>query len=470
MKKIVIPLSYLLGISDEICELRFREDYEPEKYAEVPWAHKVRAMMRTRQTVIFSMKGGKKFYSLNDSLRSYCPDGYFEELRSMLSQSLDTTDFVNKLSQQIAWHAEEAMVGLGIPHAEALKETLFSWPNHSKKSLRDISTMYEKRMRKSEFPYKVFIPKPASFGTSLHSLLDSDEHLWKAPPIQLAISKEKPAPAPAPVVAVVPDTEVVEESSCAVQQEETAIPTEGLSPNVHFIQHRFTADLLPVVAGNTISYIDFDNTPENLVSQVCTLSSVARRVKIFYDDRSIKNINTYKGMAYVDTIFVPRLKCQKSLVDTAIAVEIMKDLYSVDMTSAILFSSDSDFFPLSAAFNERGKKLIVVTLEENVSADYIHALSDTCTDTYVLSQQAVTPIIDREVVRQLLTNFVNAESIRELNLKRTVNSILAAISPAEFHHLLAKDVNDIAVELIQNAKLELVGDNLRIVFAAEENQ
>lgn len=468
MKKIVIPLSYLLGISDEICELRFREDYEPEKYAEVPWAHKVRAMMRTRQTVIFSMKGGKKFYSLNDSLRSYCPDGYFEELCRMLSQSLDVTDFVNNLSKQIDLYVEEAMVGLGIPHAEALKNTLFSWPNHSKKSLRDISTMYMKRMKKNEFPYKVFIPKPASFGTSLHSLLDSDEHLWKAPPIQLAISKEKPAPAP--VVTVVPDTEVVEESSCAVQQEETAIPTEGLSPNVHFIQHRFTADLLPVVAGNTISYIDFDNTPENLVSQVCTLSSVARRVKIFYDDRSIKNINTYKGMAYVDTIFVPRLKCQKSLVDTAIAVEIMKDLYSVDMTSAILFSSDSDFFPLSAAFNERGKKLIVVTLEENVSADYIHALSDTCTDTYVLSQQAVTPIIDREVVRQLLTNLVNAESIRELNLKKTVNSILAAISPAEFHHLLTKDVNDIAVELIQNAKLELVGDNLRIVFAAEENQ
>ena len=468
MKKIVTPLSYLLGISDEICELRFREDYEPEKYAEVPWAHKVRAMMRTRQTVIFSMKGGKKFYSLNDSLRSYCPDGYFEELCRMLSQSLDVTDFVNNLSKQIDLYVEEAMVGLGIPHAEALKNTLFSWPNHSKKSLRDISTMYMKRMKKNEFPYKVFIPKPASFGTSLHSLLDSDEHLWKAPPIQLAISKEKPAPAP--VVTVVPDTEVVEESSCAVQQEETAIPTEGLSPNVHFIQHRFTADLLPVVAGNTISYIDFDNTPENLVSQVCTLSSVARRVKIFYDDRSIKNINTYKGMAYVDTIFVPRLKCQKSLVDTAIAVEIMKDLYSVDMTSAILFSSDSDFFPLSAAFNERGKKLIVVTLEENVSADYIHALSDTCTDTYVLSQQAVTPIIDREVVRQLLTNLVNAESIRELNLKKTVNSILAAISPAEFHHLLAKDVNDIAVELIQNAKLELVGDNLRIVFAADGNQ
>ena len=53
MKKVVIPLSYLLGISDEICELRFREDYKPEKYAEVPWAHKVRAMMRTRQTVPF---------------------------------------------------------------------------------------------------------------------------------------------------------------------------------------------------------------------------------------------------------------------------------------------------------------------------------------------------------------------------------------------------------------------------------
>jgi uncharacterized LabA/DUF88 family protein len=468
MKKVVIPLSYLLGISDEICELRFREDYEPEKYAEVPWAHKVRAMMRTRQTVIFSMQGGKKFYSLNDSLRSYCPDGYFEELCRMLSQSLDVTDFVNNLSKQIDLHVEEAMVGFGIPHAEALKNTLFSWPNHSKKSLRDISTMYMKRMKKNEFPYKVFIPKPASFGTSLHSLLDSDEHLWKSPPIQLAISKEKPAPAP--VVAAVPDTEVVEESSCAVQQEETAIPLESLSPNVHFIQHRFTADLLPVVAGNTISYIDFDNTPENLVSQVCTLSSVARRVKIFYDDRSVKNINTYRGMAYVDTIFVPRLKCQKSLVDTAIAVEIMKDLYSVDMTSAILFSSDSDFFPLSAAFNERGKKLIVVTLEDNVSADYIHALSSACTDTYVLSQQAVTPIIDREVVRQLLTNLVNAESIRELNLKKTVNSILAAISPDEFHHLLAKDVNDIAVELIQNAKLELVGDNLRIVFAAEQNQ
>jgi len=263
--------------------------------------------------------------------------------------------------------------------------------------------------------------------------------------------------------------EVVEES-IAVQQAEADTPLECLSPNVHFIQHRFTADLLPVVAGNTISYIDFDNTPENLVSQVCTLSSVARRVKIFYDDRSVKNINTYKGMAYVDTIFVPRLKCQKSLVDTAIAVEIMKDLYSTDMTSAILFSSDSDFFPLSAAFNERGKKLIVVTLEDNVSADYIHALSAACTDTYVLSQQAVTPTIDKEVVRKLLTNLMNTESFRELNLKKTVNSILAAISPAEFHHLLAKDVNDIAVELIQSGKIELVGDSFRIVFSTGENR
>ena len=143
----------------------------------------------------------------------------------------------------------------------------------------------------------------------------------------------------------------------------------------------------------------------------------------------------------------------------------MKDLYSpeVGMTSAVLYSSDSDFFPLAAAFNERGKKIIVVTLEEHVSIDYVEALANRA-DTYVLSRQAVTPVINREVVLRLLTNLVNSESIRALNIKGIVESILSAISAPEFHHLLAKDVTDIVVDLLKNARLELMGDKMRIVL------
>lgn len=71
MQNKIIPLSYLLGIADDVCEHRFGDKYKPEEYAKVPWAHKIRAMMRTRQTVIYSIYGGKKFYSLTDPLRSY---------------------------------------------------------------------------------------------------------------------------------------------------------------------------------------------------------------------------------------------------------------------------------------------------------------------------------------------------------------------------------------------------------------
>ena len=147
----------------------------------------------------------------------------------------------------------------------------------------------------------------------------------------------------------------------------------------------------------------------------------------------------------------------------------MKDLYDAPMTSAVLYSSDSDFFPLAAAFNERGKKLIVVTLEDDVADDYVEALSESA-DTYVLSQQAITPVIDKNVVLRLLTNLVNSESIRTLNVKGVVNSILAAISAPEFHHLLTKDVTDIVVELLQNAKMELIGDKMRIVLGNADAQ
>lgn len=451
----IISLSYLLGISDDVCEKRFGLKYEPQEYAKVPWAHKIRAMMRTRQTVIFSIYGGRKFYALTDPLRSYCPEGFFDEMQRMLSFSNGAPDFVNKLTELIDKHVEDAMKDLGIPHQEALRKTLFVWPKQAKKSLDDFSRMYMSKKSRYDFPYKVFIPKPGSFGTSLHGLLDSDESLWSAPPIRLAISQEKTEPVKE--IKVLP--------SQVSMSSDTADLDENRYPNAHYIQDTFSSAQLPVLAGNTISYVDFDNIPEHLVSQLCAQSSVARRVKIFYDDRAIKDITLFQGFAYVEPIFVPRLKCQKSLVDTAIAIEVMKDLYSpeVGMTSAVLYSSDSDFFPLAAAFNEREKKIIVVTLEEHVSIDYVEALANRA-DTYVLSRQAVTPVINREVVLRLLTNLVNSESIRALNIKGIVESILSAISAPEFHHLLAKDVTDIVVDLLKNARLELMGDKMRIVL------
>ncbi len=89
MQNKIIPLSYLLGIADDVCEHRFGNKYKPEEYAKVPWTHKIRAMMRTRQTVIYSIYGGKKFYSLTDPLRSYCPKGFFDEMQKMLSSCGD---------------------------------------------------------------------------------------------------------------------------------------------------------------------------------------------------------------------------------------------------------------------------------------------------------------------------------------------------------------------------------------------
>ena len=460
MQNKIIPLSYLLGIADDVCEHRFGDKYKPEEYAKVPWAHKIRAMMRTRQTVIYSIYGGKKFYSLTDPLRSYCPKGFFDEMQKMLSSCGNAPDFVNKLTSLIDEHVEDAMKGLDIPHGEALRKTLFLWPKHAKKSLTDFSTMYMSKKRKYTFPYKVFIPKPGTFGSSLYGLLESDENLWDAPPIRVAISQEKSVCEPPKE-----HEEPVSITAGAVM----AATTDSRYTNAHYIQTAFYPSQLPVLAGNVISYVDFDNTPEHLVAQLCAQSSVARRVKIFYDDRASKDITLFQGFAYVEPIFVPRLKCQKSLVDTAIAVNVMKDLYDAPMTSAVLYSSDSDFFPLTAAFNERGKKLIVVTLEDNVADDYVDALSESA-DTYVLSQQAITPVIDKNVVLRLLTNLVNSESIRTLNVKGVVNSILAAISAPEFHHLLTKDVTDIVVELLQNAKIELIGDKMRIVLGSADSQ
>ena len=82
MTKDTTKLAYLMGVPDEIITTMSEENDILSQFYQYSHSSLVRAYFRARQVMLFHFTNGKKIFELPDSLRSYCPDGVFDELVS----------------------------------------------------------------------------------------------------------------------------------------------------------------------------------------------------------------------------------------------------------------------------------------------------------------------------------------------------------------------------------------------------
>lgn len=443
----VLYLSYMLGVSDIILENRFGSSYDPAMLSTLGEASLIRSYCRARQIVLFHFTNGKKIFELPDALRSYCRGTLFEELQQLYKQCYYSWDFINLMTDRILDSLPETMSAMGIPHSDILTDILFVWPRQNKTSLLALSNQYHNK--KFSFPYECFFPKPSTFKTALPHILDSDEALYNAPPIKIAISTEK-----------------THLNSLVASKSLPPLPPppeKWSFPNVSYIDQPFSPAYIPAYGECQINYIDSDNIPGFVIAQICTCASPLRIVKLFYDDRSHKNISIFQDLPYVKLFNVERLKSEKSLVDAQIIVEIMRDAYCNASTHSVLYSSDSDFYTLSQPLSQTGIPFSVVGLEENLSETYIEQLSKQA-ECYILSDNAVVPQVNTMLIKQILTQQITRLPLTALSVSGLTQTVLDAIADAPFQAVLLQDISSTIRGLLKSARIEVAGDFLYFKF------
>lgn len=439
----VMKVAYLLGVAEEAMTVRYREQYNKTELASAPGAEVIRAYARARQTVLFHLTCGPKIFSLPDSVRSYCPDGVFSELRTIYSDVCTPEGFINRMTEEIVKLLPEALAALSIQHRQIIIDFLFKWPVQNKKSAVDLSKQYHNK--KYSFPLQAFIPKPHSFSTSLSKLLDSDENLWSAPPIQLAIGRDADKDEPA-------------------EQETPAEVTQRAAVTV--IDRPFRPEMIEWDGeGLQVNYVDLDNVSETIVSRLCASSSQTNLVKIFYDDRTRRQLALFENMPYVDLIFVERLRSIKSLVDSAILTEAVADLYTLHVNHGVLYSSDSDYFSLALKFYNYGAAFSVVGTEDKMCDTYAEAVSKYAR-CYSLTENASVPVIDGTIIEKLLIGQLTSVPIGTLSVRDIVNYILENTVERRYHPLLTKEVEDIVESMLKKSHIETNKGLLRVTLAS----
>lgn len=443
MTKDTTKLAYLMGVPDEIITTMSEENDILSQFYQYSHSSLVRAYFRARQVMLFHFTNGKKIFELPDSLRSYCPDGVFDELVSEYKRLYDAWEFANAMTERILGELPEALDEMRLPNEEALKKLLFFWPTQNKTSFTALSEQYHNK--KFRFPYECFIPKPSTFGTYLPNLLSSDQAFYASPPIKLAISA---------------DSEVSE----GEREEWGMAPDEWVFPHVRYIDHPFKVECIESVGGCQINYVDFDNTPPYVIAQLCSSADAAHRVKIFYDDRSYKSLDALRCMPHVSLCNIERLKSEKSLVDSQIIAECLQDLLERKcLDQAVLYSGDSDFYVLAGIFARRKVSFSVVSHEKSILRYYVEKLkvSATC---YILSDRAIIPVVDAALVRRLLCQQLLSTPLVDCSLAMLVKMVLSAFAEDRFRPLLYKQVEKEVISLLENARFSINDGRLSLSF------
>lgn len=443
MTKDTIKLAYLMGVPDEIIATTSEEDEILSRFRRYICASLVRACFRARQVVLFHFTNGKKIFELPDSLRSYCPDGIFEELADEYKLLYDAWEFANAMTERILGQLPGAFEEMELSNQEVLAKLLFFWPVQNKTSFTALSEQYHnKRYR---FPYDCFIPKPSTFGTYLSNLLSSDNAFYAAPPVKLAVSAGSEAPE-------------------REGEEAWTVPEEWVMPHVRYIDRPFKAEYIEPVGSRQINYVDFDNTPPYVVAQLCSSADASHRIKIFYDDRSRNSLDALRCLPYVSLCNVERLKSEKSLVDSQIIAECLQDLLERKYVSqAILYSGDSDFYALAGIFARHETAFAVVGFEKSIQKYYVEKLEGKA-DCYILSAKAIVPTVDAALVRRLLCQQLLSAPLENCSLAILTQTVLSAFAEESFRPLLYRQVEKEVVSLLGKARFSVNDGRLNISF------
>ena len=437
--QVVEKLAYLLGVPEQIIAPRSRSWQEMASGVEMaPW---IRACCRARQVALFHFSGTKKIFSLPDSFRSYCAPGIFDELQQKFRDAGDSWEFANRMTEFIATEAKPVMEAMDIPHTDALLERVFRWPVQNKATFLTLSRQYHDK--KFSFPYDTFIPKPKSFGNNLRYLLTSDESLFSAPPIALAISacgSEAKGVGAAPV------------------------PETFAFHNVSYINIPFSPSAVSYREGLCVSYIDYDNMPPLITARICSVATANHPVKVFYDDRARGDVEAVTRFPHVEPCFVERMKGEKSLVDSRILTGVVRDCYILRPSQVVLYSSDSDFLALAPILEQEGVAFTVVAQEDSICPDYAQKLGEYDAACCVLSKYAVVPTPDPKLIAELLRHKLLRTPLADCGLATLTKDILNTFADEKYHDLLAKTAEAEIERLISGAVLSLKNGTVGIEF------
>ena len=162
--------------------------------------------------------------------------------------------------------------------------------------------------------------------------------------------------------------------------------------------------------------------------------------------------------------FVERLKSEKSLVDSKILTEIVRDCYTSRPNQVILYSSDSDFFALAPILKQEGIAFTVIALEGQVSPTYIEKLGEYNASSYILSKLAVVPVPDVELIRNLLRHQLLHSVLGECSVQGITQKILGSFSEGRYHTMLAKSTEAEVEKLLAGAKLVVKNGGIVVEF------
>lgn len=437
---IVNKLAYLLGVPETIIQPLLSDGQDLGRIAAAEGAPEIRARCRARQVTLFHYTGAKKIFRLPDSLRSYCAGGTFDELQQEFLAACGPWEFANRMTEFIMENAQRTMEVLNIPHADVLLELIFKWPTQNKATFSSLSQQYHSR--KLNFPYATFIPKPKSFESKLPYLLTNDETLLSSVPITLAIS-----------------TQVRE-----TKQEPREAPEPFQLSNATYIDSPFSPNGIFYHEGMCCAYVDYDNMPPFMAAQICRSATKQHPAKVFYDDRVRGDIEVLRHFPFVEFCFVERLKSEKSLVDSKILTEIVRDCYTSRPNQVILYSSDSDFFALAPILKQEGIAFTVIALEGQVSPTYIEKLGEYNASSYILSKLAVVPVPDVELIRNLLRHQLLHSVLGECSVQGITQKILGSFSEGRYHTMLAKSTEAEVEKLLAGAKLVVKNGGIVVEF------
>ena len=436
----VNKLAYLLGVPEAIIQPQFADEQSLETIAATECVPEIRARCRARQVALFHYTGGKKIFRLPDSLRSYCVGGIFDELQQEFLAAYDSWEFANRMTDFVVENAQRTLEALDIPHPDILLELIFKWPTQNKSTFLALSQQYHNK--KFSFPYAVFIPKPKTFEDKLPYLLTNDETLFSSVPIALAISSQ----------------------AGEAKMELREAPEPFQLPNTTYIDSPFSPSSISYQEGVCCAYVDYDNMPPFLAAQICKAATKQHPAKVFYDDRVRGDIEVLKHFPFVEFCFVERLKSEKSLVDSRILTEIMRDCYTSRPRQVTLYSSDSDFFALAPILKQEGISFTVIALEGHVSPTYIEKLGEYDVNSYILSKLAVVPVPDEELIRSLLRYQLLHTVLGECRVQDVVQKILGSFSEEKYHTMLAKNTETEIEKLLAGAKLVVKNGGIVVEF------
>lgn len=511
--------AYLLGVSLEVLQKEYEEDYISSGYTNtfegIPNALYLRELVRLRQLLFKNyssfckLTGGEVRGKLEETVhkttemlvKEYDFDVYD------LIDKMTLCGFINELSRRINAVVYPVLKDMGIVHSESVG-TIFKYPQFDKKSIiKHLSQirptgcyafgiiMFSTRKVETYLPY--MLKNDKNFYSTVYTMRNmrysyEDDEAFKIKfivdgtmqPLEKAIKEQvkptvsvvTPVKVEKPVETVLDDTptETYEDfdiTDCRNQEPDEAPSYDNcLKCNKYPLEGIIKTDKKQVNM-----YVDCDNIDYfkflAIISEMEKVKTVFK-IKLFKDSKSssiwdIAPVPTTKNIV-IELNEVPRLINLKSMVDMAMSTEICKDVYKEGVTSVCVASSDSDF--LGLVYGLALDDMSVIFDYEDTSKEYILTLADTkgvkLADISLIDTSEVSKKYKKQTIKNLFLRHLVTFPISRWSKSYCVDFILSNLTNESVGSITSEEIIEVVDEVRENITVSL-RDNGYILKAGD---